>query len=142
MKFGAFDHVDRSGLALADQFDKRLEYVAALEEAGLYSDLAEYEIRMARENRWPANAEHPLVNDGWDRAFLAALERGDETYVAALSFEQVEREGGHGAHEIINWLALMGAMDGAPAQIVAYEAVPDWICGMAYVDFMPARQDR
>lgn len=112
------------------------------DDPGLYSDLAEYEMRMARQNRWPANAEHPLVNDGWDRAFLAALERGDEAYVAALSFEQVEREGGHGAHEIINWLALMGAMDGAPAQIVAYEAVPDWICGMAYVDFMPARQDR
>ncbi len=36
MKFGVFDHVDRSGLALADQFDKRLEYVAALEDAGFF----------------------------------------------------------------------------------------------------------
>lgn len=37
MKFGVFDHVDRSQLTLADQFDKRLEYVAALDEAGFYS---------------------------------------------------------------------------------------------------------
>ena len=36
MKFGVFDHVDRSTLALADQFDRRLEYVRALEEAGFY----------------------------------------------------------------------------------------------------------
>ncbi|HUT48126.1 MAG TPA: extradiol dioxygenase [Alphaproteobacteria bacterium] len=111
-------------------------------DPGLYTDLAEYEIRMARENQWPANAEHPLVNDEWDREFLAALERGDEAYVAALSYEEVEREAGHGAHEILNWLALMGAMGSAPAQIVAYEAVPDWICGMAYVDFMPQRPRR
>ena len=30
MKFGVFDHVDRGGLALSDQFDWRLDYVAAL----------------------------------------------------------------------------------------------------------------
>lgn len=112
------------------------------DDPGLYTDLGEYEIRMARENQWPTNAEYPLVNDAWDRKFLAAIERGDEAYVAALSFEEVEREAGHGAHEILNWLALMGAMDNAPARIVAYEAVPDWICGMAYVDFMPESPDR
>ena len=39
-------------------------------------------------------------------------------------------------------VARMGAMDGAPAEVVAYEAVPDWICGMAYVDFMPGGPDR
>ncbi len=36
MKFGVFDHVDRSRLALADLFDRRLEYVAALEDAGFF----------------------------------------------------------------------------------------------------------
>ncbi len=30
MKFGVFDHVDRGGLVLADRFDRRLDYVAAL----------------------------------------------------------------------------------------------------------------
>jgi alkanesulfonate monooxygenase SsuD/methylene tetrahydromethanopterin reductase-like flavin-dependent oxidoreductase (luciferase family) len=37
MKFGIFDHVDRSNLALHKQLDDRLEYVKALEEAGFYS---------------------------------------------------------------------------------------------------------
>ncbi|MFP6712515.1 MAG: LLM class flavin-dependent oxidoreductase [Rhodospirillales bacterium] len=37
MKFGLFDHVDKSTLGLAQQFDDRLEFVAAADEFGLYS---------------------------------------------------------------------------------------------------------
>jgi alkanesulfonate monooxygenase SsuD/methylene tetrahydromethanopterin reductase-like flavin-dependent oxidoreductase (luciferase family) len=36
MKFGIFDHVDRSDRNLAKQFDERLEYVAAADAAGFY----------------------------------------------------------------------------------------------------------
>lgn len=36
MKFGLFDHVDRSTGPLAEQFDERLEFVAAADEAGFY----------------------------------------------------------------------------------------------------------
>ncbi len=36
MKFGVFDHVDRSTLPLAELFDRRLEYAAAADEAGFY----------------------------------------------------------------------------------------------------------
>ena len=37
MKFAVFDHVDRSDEPLAKQFDERLRYVAAAEEAGFYA---------------------------------------------------------------------------------------------------------
>lgn len=37
MKFGIWDHVDRNQLALADQFDRRLDYLKAADEAGFYS---------------------------------------------------------------------------------------------------------
>ena len=37
MKFGIFDHVDRSNLARCDELDDRLDYVKAVEEAGFYS---------------------------------------------------------------------------------------------------------
>ena len=37
MKFGIFDHVDRSDLELSELLDKRLEYVKAVEAAGFYS---------------------------------------------------------------------------------------------------------
>ncbi|MAF47551.1 MAG: LLM class flavin-dependent oxidoreductase [Rhodospirillales bacterium] len=36
MKFGLWDHVDQSHLPLAELFDKRLEYVAAADDAGFY----------------------------------------------------------------------------------------------------------
>ena len=37
MKFAVFDHVDRSDDPLAKQFDERLTYVAAADEAGFYA---------------------------------------------------------------------------------------------------------
>ena len=37
MKFGLFDHVDRNQLPLAEQFDRRIEFVAATDEAGYYA---------------------------------------------------------------------------------------------------------
>ncbi len=36
MKFGLFDHVDRSTLPLAEQFDKRLEFIAAADKTDFY----------------------------------------------------------------------------------------------------------
>lgn len=101
-------------------------------DPGLYTDLAEYEIRMAKLSQ-----EHgvPLVNAEWDRSFLKALETSDMSYLEALTFEEVEAHGGHGGHEILNWLALFGAMDCAPGRLLAYEDVTEWICGMAYMDF-------
>ena len=36
MKFGIFDHVDRSGRPLADQFAQRVDYVAAADRMGFY----------------------------------------------------------------------------------------------------------
>ena len=36
MKFGIFDHVDRSDLALVQQLDERLEFLAAADGAGFY----------------------------------------------------------------------------------------------------------
>ena len=37
MRFGIFDHIDKSNLDLCDQLDGRLEYVKAAEDAGFYS---------------------------------------------------------------------------------------------------------
>ncbi len=101
----------------------------------LLRDLAAYEIEMARRNQWPLHSPHPLVNEAWDRNMLAALAQGDVQYLCGLRLEDVKREGGHGGQEILNWIALMGAMRGAPAALIDYEAVVEWICGMAYLDY-------
>lgn len=53
----------------------------------------------------------------------------------SLTYEEVEEEAGHGGHEVLNWVALSGAMYGQEAKLVLYEEVIEWICGMAYVDY-------
>jgi len=104
-------------------------------DPSLLTDLAAYEIEMAERNQWPLNSPHPLVNDAWDRTMLEALARGDVEFLCGLRYEDVKRDGGHGGQEILNWIELMGAMKGASATLIDYEAVTEWICGMAYLDY-------
>jgi len=96
------------------------------EDPELMTDLAVYEVEMAR------TSTTPLVNAKWDRRFLDALGRGDRDFVCGLTYDEIEAEGGHGGHEVLNWCALMGAMHGRRANVLAYEPVTEWICGMGF----------
>ncbi len=107
----------------------------ALEDPELYSDLARYEIQMASRMQWPVGYQHPLVNEAWDREVLDAFERGDAGALRGMSFDAIEEGGGHGGHEVLNWIAVMGAMNGAKAEILAYEPVAEWIGGMGYIAY-------
>ena len=109
--------------------------VALETDPSLLTDLGAYEIEMAQKNEWPINSPHPLVNETWDRMILQAVADGDVEKMCSLRFEDVERDAGHGGHEVLNWVQLMGAMDGAKATILDYEAVIEWVCGMAYVAY-------
>ena len=109
----------------------------ALEDTELYSDLARYEVVMASKMQFPIGYQHPLVNEAWDREVLDAFERGDVESLRAMTFDSIEAGGGHGGHEVLNWIAVMGAMKGAPAEILAYEPVPEWIGGMGYIAYGP-----
>jgi 2,3-dihydroxyphenylpropionate 1,2-dioxygenase len=113
----------------------------ALEDPQLYSDLAKYEIEMFSKMQWPLKHQHPLVNEEWDREMLSAFERGDVAKLRACTFDDVESGGGHGGHELLNWMAVLGAMDGSPADLIAYEPVVEWITGMGYIAY-PAETKR
>jgi 2,3-dihydroxyphenylpropionate 1,2-dioxygenase len=97
------------------------------EDPKLLTDLAAYEIEMAR------TSTRPLVNSEWDRMFLAALGRGDAHYIRSLTYDEIEAQAGHGGHEVLNWAEMMGAMGGRPARVLNYEPVIEWICGMGFV---------
>ena len=63
MKFGLFDHVDRNDRPLAKQFDERLEFAAAADEAGFYC------LHVAEHHGTPVNmVPNPAV-------YLAAVAR-------------------------------------------------------------------
>ncbi len=116
----------------SDQFLQRMKRFQTegrkvlVEDADLLTDLAVYEMEMAKTSRVP------LVNGKWDRAFLDALARGDKAFICGLTYEEIEEEAGHGGHEVLNWAAMMGAMGGRRANVLNYEAVTEWICGMAF----------
>jgi 2,3-dihydroxyphenylpropionate 1,2-dioxygenase len=90
---------------------------------------------MAAKNQFPSNSNHPLVNAEWDKEILEAFARGDSDRVRSISFAEIQEKGGHGGQEIRTWAVVMGAMGGLPASYSAYEAVPEFICGMGYVTY-------
>ncbi len=103
------------------------------EDPDIWEDLVKYEVEMAKKNQWPLNSDHPLVNDRWDREVMDALGRGDADYFRSLNYDEIQRQGGHGGQELLNWVAVMGAMAGRPARVIGYEPVIEWICGMGYL---------
>jgi len=110
------------------------------EDPDIYSDLARYEVEMAAKNQFPLNCQHPLVDADWDREIMDAFARGDVDGLQRLSYDEIQRRGGHGGHEILNWMMVMGAMGGRPAQAVGYEPVIEWICGMGYINYPDAEE--
>ncbi|MGQ0804152.1 MAG: extradiol dioxygenase [Actinomycetota bacterium] len=94
-------------------------------DPNLYSDLGKYEEEMARTRPL-------LINETWDRGFIDAVTAGDVGFVTGLGYADIERDAGNGGHEVLNWAAVMGTMNGAPARCLAYEPVPEWICGMGF----------
>lgn len=99
------------------------------DDPNLFADCGQYEMQMAQDAQ---QSKRKIINEEWDRKFLQAIGDGDSAYVRSLVYEDVEREGGNGAHEALLWAALMGAMQGSPANVLNYEAVNEFICGMAF----------
>jgi 2,3-dihydroxyphenylpropionate 1,2-dioxygenase len=92
-------------------------------DPNLFVEFDDYEIEMAKNNEYPLNNHHPLVNDVWDRKFMDKFCGGDSAYMKALTYQEVEKEAGHGGHEVLNWVALLGAMRGAKSKLLVYEPV-------------------
>jgi 2,3-dihydroxyphenylpropionate 1,2-dioxygenase len=98
------------------------------EDPDLFYDLGK------REEEMVASGMN-LVNPDWDHEILHAFENGDVEYFVSRSFQEIEREGGNGGHEILNWIALMGVLNGAKSRTLCYEPVKEWMCGMAFMTY-------
>jgi hypothetical protein len=72
------------------------------------------------------------IDEEFDRWFLDRLGKGDLSEILDLPNDEL-MEAGNGTGEIRAWVALAGAMNGAPGQVLAYEPVYEWINGMGVV---------
>lgn len=75
------------------------------------------------------------VNEQVDREFLRLVTKKDYAVLRNWSAEYVEENLGNGGQEIRNWLVLLGALEGFNASIACYEPIPEWVTGMAIVQF-------
>jgi len=73
------------------------------------------------------------INEEFDREILDWMARGDGEKVAALTSDDLLR---NGDIELRSWITLLGAIDNTPAKVLAYEAFYRGIMGMgvAYWD--------
>lgn len=78
-----------------------------------------------------------LVDEAFDRRFLALLESGDtDALFAEFTPEKILEPGKGGTPETLNWFAALGAVGaGARAEILCYEPVPAWATGVAYASW-------
>lgn len=93
------------------------------DDPNVITDIGPYELAMAAE------LGEAVVNPEWDRRFLELLAAGDTDTLATWTYDDVEQGGGHGGHEILNWLAVAGAMGGGTCDVLAYSPTVPFICG-------------
>ncbi|WP_394233677.1 hypothetical protein [Niallia oryzisoli] len=75
------------------------------------------------------------VNEEWDRLFLKLISEKDYQSLRSWTSDYIEENGGNGGQEIHNWLVLMGALQNFENQVAFYEPIPEWVTGMAIVQF-------
>jgi hypothetical protein len=72
------------------------------------------------------------IDEEFDRWFLDRLAKGDLSEILDMPNDEL-MEAGNGTGEVRAWIALAGAMNSAPGQVLAYEPVYEWINGMGVV---------
>ena len=92
------------------------------------------EYLQTRETRVTRITSGP-VNEEWDREFLRLITEKDFHSLRKWSSEFIEKNGGNGGQEIHNWLVLLGALQCFETDVAFYEPIPEWVTGMAIVQF-------
>lgn len=73
------------------------------------------------------------INEAWDRWFLDRVCQGQLDDLLRLTTEDIARDAGNGGQEIRNWITVMAAVGARPAELIGYEAPPEWVCGAGLV---------
>lgn len=87
---------------------------------------------------WPGKAEMNKLNPAWDREVIGMLEAGDAEALIAMSDDEIHEAAGNGGWEIKNWLCMLGALGQCRGELIAYEAVYEWLGSCAYIEMKHA----
>jgi aromatic ring-opening dioxygenase catalytic subunit (LigB family) len=82
----------------------------------------------------PGERRHGFIDQAFDRQFLETMCAGDGARLSGYTAADLAAAGA-GALELLNWIALAGAIDGATGEVLAYEPVVPWATGIGAVAF-------
>jgi aromatic ring-opening dioxygenase catalytic subunit (LigB family) len=84
----------------------------------------------------PGGPKYLSIDEEFDRWFLELLAEGDhEKVLREATHAKMEAAGAGGTAELLSWLVVMGAIGERPCEVLCYEAVPDWRCGVGAVQW-------
>ncbi len=87
-------------------------------------------------SHWVGTPEQGRIHVGFDESFLELAAQGKGSELARWSPEEIGK-GGNGAHEVRNWIGVMGAFPEVKAEVVAYEPVVQWATGCGAIIWKP-----
>lgn len=85
-------------------------------------------------SHWPGMADMGRVNEEWDRRVMELTAANQIDELVEMSDGEILAEGGNGGLEIKNWILAMAACGEVKGELIAYEAVPEWVAGCGYME--------
>jgi protocatechuate 4,5-dioxygenase beta chain len=89
-------------------------------------------------SHWVGTPEMGRVNEDFDRMVLDKVAAGDVEALIEMGDEHVIATAGNGALEIRNWIIARGAIGAVGAEVICYEPIPEWICGIGVAELRRA----
>lgn len=93
-------------------------------------------------SHWVGTAEMGAVSPEFDRALLELIEEGDIDTITSMDDDDILARAGNGALEVRNFVAAMAAVGPCRGDVIAYEAVPEWITGLGFAELRPVAPER
>jgi aromatic ring-opening dioxygenase catalytic subunit (LigB family) len=80
-------------------------------------------------SHWPATPDSGVINEAWDRDFLARFLANDRAALTSYTDEETLRDAGQGGFEIRTFLAVAGATEGGRGELLFYAPIPIFAVG-------------
>lgn len=81
-------------------------------------------------SHWLGVPEMGRINPEFDRAWIDLAASGRTEQLLSISSQDIRREAGNGGQELLNWVTMLGAANGATGEVLVYEPVEEWITGI------------
>lgn len=89
-------------------------------------------------SHWVGMSDMGRVNVEFDKQILDWIREGNLDALVSITDEEIIEQAGNGALEIKHLICAMATLPEARAEIIAYEAVPEWVTGLGFAELKPA----